>query len=345
MSFIRFSRRKTYRFIHQRKINAIHAFLSHMETFLHKILRCIISILKDVLRYEDQVSHLKASASTSCITLKKTAKQRFGKRSAKFFNTKQRLCKLELSFFKNDSSSHNQRYSSIRPGRKPHDATINNIRVIKYDPSGTIQVKTEYEGHIWMTASLSFPNIHMLLMTTSYTKMPTRQNQAEFEQTLIDALKKKNVAASISNIIIESVTSSLTEKFNYYDSKIAELENEIVKLKTEYSHHNINTADNRHQQNVEQKLDNVQQQLKNNNIRIINVPEVAAENLTEKDNSVKMLAYNKKKMLKGTRMVIKEDLTALRLKIVKTASDKYGFKNVWTVNGKIFGKTETECRD
>nr|CAH7748037.1 unnamed protein product [Callosobruchus chinensis] len=112
--------------------------------------------------------------------------------------------------------------------------------------------------------------------------MPTRQNQAEFEQTLIDALKKKNVAASISNIIIESVTSSLTEKFNYYDSKIAELENKIVKLKTEYSHHNINTADNRHQQNVEQKLDNVQQQLKNNNIRIINVPEVAAENLTEK---------------------------------------------------------------
>nr|CAI5862648.1 unnamed protein product [Callosobruchus analis]CAI5865949.1 unnamed protein product [Callosobruchus analis] len=53
-----------------------------------------------------------------------------------------------------------------------------------------------------------------------------------------------------------------------------------------------------------------------------------------------MLVYNKKKMLKGTRMVIKEDLTARRLKIVKTASDKYGFKNVWTVNGKIFGKTE-----
>nr|CAH7731139.1 unnamed protein product [Callosobruchus chinensis] len=37
-------------------------------------------------------------------------------------------------------------------------------------------------------------------------------------------------------------------------------------------------------------------------------------------------------MLQGIRLVMKEDLTALRLKIVKTASDKYGFKNVWTVN-------------
>nr|CAI5821928.1 unnamed protein product [Callosobruchus analis] len=211
--------------------------------------------------------------------------------------------------------------------------------------------------------------------------MPTRQNQAEFEQTLIDALKKKNVAESISKIIIDSITSSLADKFSYYDSKIAELENEIIKLKTEYSHHNINPTDDKPHRNVEQKLDDVQQQLKNNNIRLINVPEVADENLTEKvlpifkntmkinmtqpditavyrvgrqtdgdkprhvlvtfkENSTKMLVYNKKKMLKGTRMVIKEDLTARRLKIVKTASDKYGFKNVWTVNGKIFGKTE-----
>nr|CAI5840086.1 unnamed protein product [Callosobruchus analis] len=211
--------------------------------------------------------------------------------------------------------------------------------------------------------------------------MPTRQNQVEFEQTLIDALKKKNVAESISKIIIDSITSSLADKFSYYDSKIAELENEIIKLKTEYSHHNINPTDDKPHRNVEQKLDDVQQQLKNNNIRIINVPEVADENLIEKvlpifkntmkinmtqpditavyrvgrqtdgdkprhvlvtfkENSTKMLVYNKKKMLKGTRMVIKEDLTARRLKIVKTACDKYGFKNVWTVNGKIFGKTE-----
>nr|CAH7723127.1 unnamed protein product [Callosobruchus chinensis] len=44
-------------------------------------------------------------------------------------------------------------------------------------------------------------------------------------------------------------------------------------------------------------------------------------------------------MRKGTRMVMK-DLIALRLKIVKTPSDKYVFKNVWTVNGKFFEKTE-----
>nr|CAH7724203.1 unnamed protein product [Callosobruchus chinensis] len=45
-------------------------------------------------------------------------------------------------------------------------------------------------------------------------------------------------------------------------------------------------------------------------------------------------------MRKGTRMVMKEDLIALRLKIVKTPSDKYVFKDVWTVNGKFFEKSE-----
>ncbi|VEN51644.1 unnamed protein product [Callosobruchus maculatus] len=53
---------------------------------------------------------------------------------------------LEWSFFKNYASCQHQRYSSIRPGRKPQDPTINSIRVIKYDPNGTIQVKTEHDG-------------------------------------------------------------------------------------------------------------------------------------------------------------------------------------------------------
>nr|CAH7762044.1 unnamed protein product [Callosobruchus chinensis] len=38
---------------------------------------------------------------------------------------------------------------------------------------------------------------------------------------------------------------------------------------------------------------------------------------------------------------MKEDLTALRLGIVKEASDKYGFKNVWTLNGNVFAKTNS----
>nr|CAH7754371.1 unnamed protein product [Callosobruchus chinensis] len=211
--------------------------------------------------------------------------------------------------------------------------------------------------------------------------MPTRQSQADFEQTLIDALKKKNVADSISNVILQTVTAALNDKFNYYDDKIAQLETEIANLKLTNERNVGNTpVEGMHQKTMEQKLDNVQQHIKNNNLRLMQVPEAEGENLLDKvydvftnkmkvdinkseitavyrvgrrndtkprhvlvsfnDNSIKMAAYNKKKFLKGTKIVIKEDLTLHRLKAVKVASEKFGFKNVWTVNGNIFVKTE-----
>ncbi|CAH1994250.1 unnamed protein product [Acanthoscelides obtectus] len=111
--------------------------------------------------------------------------------------------------------------------------------------------------------------------------MPTRQGQADFEQTLIDALKKKNVAESISNIILRTITSTLNDKFKYYDDKIAQLEAEIVNLKSNKNEtQDIATEDT--QRNVQQKLDNIQQHIKNNNIRLMQVPEAEGENLSEK---------------------------------------------------------------
>ncbi|CAH1989983.1 unnamed protein product [Acanthoscelides obtectus] len=59
-----------------------------------------------------------------------------------------------------------------------------------------------------------------------------------------------------------------------------------------------------------------------------------------KDNCIKIAAYNKKKMLKGTKIVVKEDLTIQRLKAMKPASEKFGFRNVWTVNGNVFARTD-----
>lgn len=59
-----------------------------------------------------------------------------------------------------------------------------------------------------------------------------------------------------------------------------------------------------------------------------------------KDNQTKNKIFRVKKMLKGSNIVMKEDLTNERLKLVKEASDKYGYKNVWTFNGIIFAKTE-----
>nr|CAI5817300.1 unnamed protein product [Callosobruchus analis] len=204
--------------------------------------------------------------------------------------------------------------------------------------------------------------------------------QADFEQMLIDVLKYKDVTESITNIILRTITSTLNDKFKYYDEKIAQLESEIINLKSGKGDLQNNSKGEAIQKNVEQKLENILQHIKNNNIRIMQVPEADDENLSEKvyqifkdkmkvdinrseitaayrvgrqngnkprhilasfkDNCIKMAAYNKKKMLKGSKVIIKEDLTIPRLKVVKNASEKYGFKNVWTVNGHIFARSD-----
>nr|CAH7741520.1 unnamed protein product [Callosobruchus chinensis] len=59
-----------------------------------------------------------------------------------------------------------------------------------------------------------------------------------------------------------------------------------------------------------------------------------------KSNVVKRKVFSNRKALKGSGIVMKEDLTLLRLNMVKEAAEKYGFKNVWTQNGNVFAKTE-----
>ncbi|CAH1183943.1 unnamed protein product [Phaedon cochleariae] len=49
----------------------------------------------------------------------------------------------------------------------------------------------------------------------------------------------------------------------------------------------------------------------------------------------KQSVYNAKKLLKGTKIIIREDLTPFRLKAVNAAASKYGSKNVWTIDGNI----------
>lgn len=207
--------------------------------------------------------------------------------------------------------------------------------------------------------------------------MPTRA-QTEFERSLIDALRSSNVTDAVSEAIISGVTKKLAERFNYYDAKIASLEAEIQLIKSNKSDIvNTTPAD---QKRMEQKIDILQQSAKNNNIRLMGLEEADSENISLKvkelfaqklkiniseeecnavyrvgriiesrprhvvvsfkDNSLKNKIYTKKKLLKGSGIVMKEDLTAERLAVVKEASTTYGFKNVWTFNGNVFVKSE-----
>ncbi|KAG5872400.1 hypothetical protein JTB14_017421 [Gonioctena quinquepunctata] len=133
------------------------------------------------------------------------------------------------------------------------------------------------------------------------------------------------------------------------------------------------------QKKLEQKVDSLEQQAKKKNIQLMGIEESDNEtvlaqvrelfvnklkvrindeivsayrvgknyngcprHLVVASNGVNMknIIYRKKKLLKGSGIVIKEDLTVERLKLVKEASNKYDFKNVWTFNGVIFIKSE-----
>nr|CAI5831405.1 unnamed protein product [Callosobruchus analis] len=51
---------------------------------------------------------------------------------------------------------------------------------------------------------------------------------------------------------------------------------------------------------------------------------------------MKSLLYNKKKLLKKTPYVIKEDLTTENIGLMKSAIGRFGLTNVWSLDGRIY---------
>ena len=50
--------------------------------------------------------------------------------------------------------------------------------------------------------------------------------------------------------------------------------------------------------------------------------------------------YRNKKNLKGKKIVVTESLTAVRLDLLNKAKDKFGLKNVWSAEGRIFARSD-----
>jgi hypothetical protein len=60
--------------------------------------------------------------------------------------------------------------------------------------------------------------------------------------------------------------------------------------------------------------------------------------------NTKKNVFTKKRLLKGSNIVITEDLTKLRYQLMKNASKKFGPKNVWSSDGKIFVKLDNSIK-
>ena len=56
----------------------------------------------------------------------------------------------------------------------------------------------------------------------------------------------------------------------------------------------------------------------------------------------RMEVFYNKKNLRGNKAVITESLTAMRLELLNKAKTKYGYRNVWTSEGRIFTKCDNK---
>lgn len=147
---------------------------------------------------------------------------------------------------------------------------------------------------------------------------------------------------------------------------------------------NINNKTIKQVNNLEIRVQNLEQYSRRNSIRIFGIPEQEGENadllivnlsknhmnydmqqyeidkshrigskITYKDKcrpilvkfaryKTKEIIFSNKKKLKGTKITIKEDLFKSRFEIYNAAVEKYGFKSVWTSNGRIKVYTTSE---
>lgn len=190
------------------------------------------------------------------------------------------------------------------------------------------------------------------------------KTEDELQSVVKTLVLKLCTSEELINELTKTIVATISEQ---YEERISNLEKE-------------NTDINKKYQDLLIKNDKFEQTLKNKSLRIYGLKESKNENckktiinfmskkigITVKETKIedcfrigkyengkdrpivikftrldiKRNIYNNKKILKGSGMIIREDLTTEGAKLVKMASEKIGNSNgiVWTNEGSIFAK-------
>lgn len=194
-------------------------------------------------------------------------------------------------------------------------------------------------------------------------------------QAVSNTIKNGSFINEITQKVIEAVTTLLEDKLINIEKSVAELKRDNEKLENKILELQNNRIVFDYNNPRFEELDRMEQTARSCHLRIFNVKEKTLEDIKQevknicekvsvkvadddiqlcyrvgknqkdknrgifvklKDVTIKQRIYGNKKFLKGTGITIKEDLTQIRLNLMKRAVDKYGIHNVWTTNGKIF---------
>nr|CAI5856793.1 unnamed protein product [Callosobruchus analis] len=155
-------------------------------------------------------------------------------------------------------------------------------------------------------------------------------------------LKEDDFLTRIAQKVTEIVAKTIEEKMDKLEKKIVEvLKGEVAVLKSE----NVRIFNLPEKKNEDLSteikrifLDNLKLKVENHDIeecyRVGRKTDQKTRGVLVRFASLRI--KHRKKMLKGTKLVLKEDLTENRLKMMEAAIDKTSLRSVWTHLGNIF---------
>lgn len=198
-------------------------------------------------------------------------------------------------------------------------------------------------------------------MTRSAKTQEEKKLDEVISEKLLTKFDDKWMDSLVSQILIR-VDEKIKTLFSKYDVMGKEMEKNMANITEQM-------------EEIRDKLDNMEQYSRRNSIRIIGLHEKHDEDIREEilsifkvkmginlckneidccfrigaksdktrpvlvkfvTNKGKNEVYYRKKQLKGTNIIIREDLTKERNQVVKSAVETLGAKKVWTKNGLIY---------
>lgn len=209
--------------------------------------------------------------------------------------------------------------------------------------------------------------------------MVLTQSQIMDVQTIVESTLKKFISdkdflGSLAESVAKKVELNLEKTFSEQNKKLQEMQQKLTAIELQ------NGQLLKETESLRRDNDMLQQYTRRNNLRIYGIPEKQNENtdaivinlLKEKLNIdlgidriershrignlktgrhiiVKFSSYRdrhrifeNRRKLKGTGIVISEDLTKTRLNILKSAQKKFNRENVWSLDGTIWIKINNQ---
>lgn len=187
----------------------------------------------------------------------------------------------------------------------------------------------------------------------------TERQKTEFKniaKELVSELLNDTVFLdTIAKSVAEKVNEQLTTKINKLESKISDIqiENEDLRCKIDYLEQNEKSCSLRlygmnedNNINLKHEVEDIFSSKLGHDVKIIECYRAGKRQNSQKKPRViimkfentfhRNLVFSAKKKLKGTKLVLMEDLTKARYNLMMYAKDKIGQKNVWSTGGNIY---------